>query len=169
MIDNGFLLPPHQAYALLRSVYATSDAFAADFGEEYPSATALGEHLADLAARPGSLFLVAHEGAEALGFLFIVPRRQRKLRHTADLTMGLARGARGRGLGGELLAAALDRLRREGVIEIVYLMVRADNEGAVRLYERAGFERLAVLARDTKIGAQYYDGVLMRAFLSAPR
>ena len=41
-------------------------------------------------------------------------------------------------------------------------MVRADNVSAVRLYERNGFDSLASLAGDTKIGEQYFDGILMR-------
>jgi RimJ/RimL family protein N-acetyltransferase len=38
------------------------------------------------------------------------------------------------------------------VIEILYLTVRADNIAAIRLYERCGFEKLALLERDTQIG-----------------
>ena len=44
-------------------------------------------------------------------------------------------------------------------------MVRSDNEAAIRLYRHAGFEQLAVLDRDTKIGDSYRDGILMRKFV----
>jgi RimJ/RimL family protein N-acetyltransferase len=64
-----------------------------------------------------------------------------------------------------MLQAALDRVAVEPAIEIVYLMVRSDNEAAVRLYLNAGFEQLAVLDRDTKIGDSYCDGILMRKFV----
>ena len=64
-----------------------------------------------------------------------------------------------------MLQAALDRVAAEPAIEIVYLMVRSDNEAAIRLYRHAGFEQLAVLDRDTKIGDSYRDGILMRKFV----
>jgi len=43
-------------------------------------------------------------------------------------------------------------------------MVRADNLAAVKLYQQKGFETLVTLVKDTKIGHQYFDGILMRKF-----
>ena len=44
----------------------------------------------------------------------------------------------GQGIGRRLLAASEDRLRRQG-FEMVRLEVRADNAGAIALYERSGY------------------------------
>lgn len=162
MVENGLLLSSETVYDLIQSVYRSADTFAADFVQEYPSLEALSERICDLQKRPGSLFLVVREGGELLGYLFIVPRMAAKLRHTADLNMGMRAEARRRGLGGALCTAALSQLRRDRIIEIVYLMVRADNAPAIRLYKNHGFEELALLEQDTKIAERYYDGVLMR-------
>lgn len=166
MIKNGFALASDTAFHLIGSVYRSTDSFASDFEQDYPSLGALSGRLADLRSRPGSLFLVASGGKQLLGYLFIVPRTAARLRHTADLNMGVIEKARGRGVGGELLRAALSRLQSERIIEIVYLMVRADNLPAMRLYKRQGFEEIATLARDTKIGTHYHDGVFMRMCVS---
>lgn len=162
MVENGFLLTSETVFDLIQSVYRSADTFAADFAQEYPSLEALRERIGDIRKRPGSLFLVVREGGELLGYLFIVPRMAAKLRHTADLNMGICAEARGRGLGGALCNAALSQLRRDRIVEIVYLMVRADNAPAIRLYKNHGFEELALLKQDTKIAERYYDGVLMR-------
>ena len=166
MIADGYALPPAEAHELIKSVYESTDTFVADFAEAYPYEDTLSVRLTELARRPGSLFLVAGDGpnplAAPLGYLLVQPRARRKLAHTADLTMGVRVQARGRGVGGELLHEALDRLRREGVIEIVYLMVRADNVAARRLYEHEGFRALATLDDDIRIGSCYHDGILMR-------
>jgi [ribosomal protein S18]-alanine N-acetyltransferase len=62
----------------------------------------------------------------------------------ADIqTLAVVESARGRGLGSALLTSLLDEARRREVSE-VFLEVRADNEGAARLYESFGFERIAV-------------------------
>ena len=58
--------------------------------------------------------------------------------------------------------------RAQGLLEIAYLMVRADNTAAVKLYEATGFTRLAVLERDTRSDGRYYDGLLMRHWLRPP-
>jgi len=59
------------------------------------------------------------------------------------MTIGVAPEHQGRGLGRLLLAAILDRERERGA-ERVFLEVRIDNDLAIAMYERAGFERLAV-------------------------
>ena len=54
---------------------------------------------------------------------------------------------------------------RDWVERLVSVMVRSDNEAAIRLYRKAGFEQLAVLERDTKIGDSDRDGILMWKFV----
>lgn len=166
MIDNGFELAPEAVYELIGAIYRSSDAFASDFDEQYPTVESLRQHLAILQQQPGNVLLVSSIGKKRLGFIHIEPRGPQKLRHTAELAIGVSPEARGLGIGKQLLDAAIEQLAEEGVIEILYLEVRADNASAIRLYERCGFERLALLERDTRIGDQYYDGLLMRRFIT---
>ncbi len=62
------------------------------------------------------------------------------------MTLGTAPQAQGQGIGRGLLDALLDRARelRAGS---VFLEVRVDNDPALALYGRAGFERLALRKR----------------------
>lgn len=50
---------------------------------------------------------------------------------------------RRRGVAQKLIAAALDGLKRDGVVR-VFLEVRADNAAASGLYEKSGFKQLGV-------------------------
>jgi [ribosomal protein S18]-alanine N-acetyltransferase len=59
------------------------------------------------------------------------------------MTIAVAPAGQDRGLGTTLLQALLDLAATHGV-EQVLLEVRADNVAARRLYERAGFKRIAV-------------------------
>jgi ribosomal protein S18 acetylase RimI-like enzyme len=152
-------------YGLFRDVYSSSDGMSELLEDKYPNVRRLEEDVAALCRLPGAIALVAEVDARPAGYVVIRPRAQARLRHTADLNMGVAPAAQGRRLGSLMIQAALDRVVAEGVIEIVYLMVRADNEAAIRLYRNAGFEQLAVLDRDTKIGEGYGDGILMRKFV----
>jgi len=152
-------------YGLFQEIYSSSDGMSELLEDKYPDARCLEEDVDALYRLPGAVALVAEADRKPAGYLIIRPRAQARLRHTAELSMGVAPAARGRRLGSLLLQAALDRLAAERAIEIVYLMVRSDNEAAIRLYLKAGFEQLAVLDRDTKIGDRYRDGVLMRKFV----
>lgn len=155
-------------FALIRDIYQTSDTMSESFEDKYPVPAALTKEIADVTQRPGALFLVAQQAGDPLGYLVIQPRHQAKLQHTADLHMGVHSRARGQGVGKKLIKEALATLEQTGVIELVYLMVRADNASAIHLYESVGFESLVTLHRDTRIDDRYYDGVLMRRLIQQP-
>ena len=154
-----------QLYDLFQQVYSTSDAMSELLDEKYPDTRRLEEDVNALYRLPGAVSLVIEVDRKPAGYVIIRPRTQARLRHTGELNMGVAPAMQGRRLGSLMLQAALDRVAAERVIEIVYLMVRSDNDSAIRLYRNAGFEQLAVLDRDTKIGDSYRDGILMRKFV----
>jgi len=162
---------PLDLYDLYRDIYSFSEAMSETLEEKYPCLEDFSRDLADLGSQPGAIAIAAEAG-ECTGrrlaaFLTIRPRRQSRLQHTADMSMGVSSGFRGQGIGSLILQAGLKQASISGQTEIVYLMVRADNEPAIHLYRRMGFEELAALKRDTKIGEKYFDGLLMRRFLTA--
>jgi ribosomal protein S18 acetylase RimI-like enzyme len=74
--------------------------------------------------------------ADAPGYGFVAA-------HIPEVTIGVVAGARGRGIGGALLRALADAARADD-LEALSLSVEEDNP-ALRLYERAGFERVALV------------------------
>lgn len=86
--------------------------------------------------------VVARDGEDILGFVMFAPETGS---YEQDVERGIVRnlyvrpGDRGRGLGARLLDAAEDALASEGA-DVVSLEAMADNEGARRFYERAGYE-----------------------------
>jgi ribosomal-protein-alanine N-acetyltransferase len=84
-------------------------------------------------------YIVAESTGDLVGYAGLFATR-----HTADVqTVAVAPDRQGLGLGAMLLIALLDEANRRRVDEVL-LEVRADNEGATRLYTRFGFERVAV-------------------------
>jgi ribosomal-protein-alanine N-acetyltransferase len=61
-------------------------------------------------------------------------------------TMAVAPAAQGAGVGRQLLDALIDEARVRGATSLL-LEVRADNEAAIALYRRRGFERIAIRRR----------------------
>ena len=82
---------------------------------------------------------------------------------TADIqTIAVARVHQRHGLGTTLLGALVDEARRRRATEVL-LVGRADNEPALALYRRHGFERIA--RRRGYFGAGRIDGLVLRRWL----
>ena len=76
----------------------------------------------------------------------------------ADIqTVAVAPDAQGRGIGSRLVQALADRARGQGV-RLLHLEVRADNEPALVLYRRLGFE---AVGRRRDYYGRGHDGILM--------
>ena len=90
--------------------------------------------------RPAAIALAAEIGGRFIGFA-IADRRGSK---GHIVTIDIAESARRRGLGRRLFAELFARLEEEGAREI-RLEVDVRNAGAIRFYERLGFERTRIL------------------------
>lgn len=153
-------------FKLIKEVYQTSLFMSEDFDEKFPSFSGFQNFLKQIDKIQGAFLLVALYDDQPAGYLVTEPKQTLRLKHTAWLNMGVLEVFRGKGIGKMLVDAAFERIQDEKTIEIVYLMVRADNFPAVKLYHQKGFETIATLEKDTKIGSQYFDGILMRNFAS---
>jgi ribosomal protein S18 acetylase RimI-like enzyme len=67
---------------------------------------------------------------------------------------------RGRGVAGALLRACIEEARRAG-IETLTLSVTVGNQGAERLYARAGFVRYGLLPDAVRESGRSHDKALM--------
>lgn len=121
------------------SLYSRSDLDA--FLEDGHSADAYRTLLADPAY---ALWIAEGEGGDAIGYAVAgpcglpvadLPPRSGELKR-----IYLRASAQGGGVGGRLLAAALDDLRAR--FDHVYIGVFSENFGAHRLYRRFGFEKV---------------------------
>lgn len=93
-------------------------------------------------AAPGRWYVLATDADRLLGYAGLAA-------NGADVdvqTVAVHPDAQGRGTGGVLLRALVAQAARAGAASVM-LEVRADNAAAIALYERHGFERIAVRRR----------------------
>lgn len=83
--------------------------------------------------------LVAEFDARVVGSLGLAPAGAPRRRHCGDLGMAVHDAFQGRGVGGALLAAALDLADNWLGLRRVALTVYTDNAPAIHLYEQFGF------------------------------
>ena len=95
-----------------------------------------------LAEPPEGLFLlVACVEGEVVGSLGLETHPNRpRIRHTGSIGMSVRDDWQGKGVGTELMRAALDLADNWLNLTRIELQVYADNSSAVALYERFGFE-----------------------------
>ena len=108
--------------------------------ELFPDAWSVETFWSELAHVPETRhYLVAEDDGALIGYAGLAV-----VGNQADVqTIAVAPAAQGQGLGRQLLDALLEEGRRRGATEVL-LEVRADNEAALALYRRAGFDRIGL-------------------------
>ena len=96
------------------------------------------QFITDTLASDRDLMLLAKEGEQIVGCgtLNTLPRR---MAHRAEIGISVVKAAWGKGIGTQLLQMLIDFAAAHDVA-ILSLDVRCDNDRAIRLYQRFGFE-----------------------------
>ena len=150
--------------AIYNEVIATSTAIYAD------DPLTIEDRAAWFAARraAGYPVLVMEEGGEVLGLsTFGDFRAFPGYRHTVEHSVHVRADARGKGFGSALVAALFEPALALGK-HVMIAGVDAANEGSIRMHERLGFQRGAVLREVGRKFGRWLDLELMQKFLDAP-
>ena len=110
------------------------------------------------------MFLAKLDGKIAGTAGFSAPVRER-LRHRGEMNISVSKAVWGMGIGSKLMEAVIDFARNTAHAEILFLEVRSDNDRAIRLYEKFGFEKTGVARGVMKINGQLIDCDLMSLYL----
>ena len=105
-------------------------------------------------------FVAVDGSGKVVGWCDVSPVFGHSRAHIGVLGIALLPEARGRGLGAQLLQAAIDKSWARGLTRLE-LSVRADNPKAKALYERFGFEHEGLLRHASLIDGIYHDAHAM--------
>lgn len=121
------------------------------------------EYIEMMYADPHSVLHVAVRGDDVVGTVSLngLPRR---MSHRAELGITVLMSEWGKGLGNRLMETVIEYAKNSG-IEIIELAVRSDNERAIRLYNKHGFESIGEYKSYFKIDEKYADFKLMNLYL----
>ncbi|WP_214851317.1 GNAT family N-acetyltransferase [Exiguobacterium sp. s193] len=109
--------------------------------------------------------LVAEVDRQLVGYARCVGFPLRRFAHKADFGVGVVRDFWGQGIGRALLQTTLDWARTVE-LQKIQLAVVETNQGAVRLYQTAGFQIEGRLKHDRLLAdGLYYDTILMGILL----
>lgn len=112
-------------------------------------------------SRPGVSSLVAVRGEELVGQLGLEVFQSPRRRHVATFGMGVKASARGTGVGSALLSAAIDMCENWMNVSRIEVEVYTDNEAAIGLYRKHGFEIEGTCRRYAFRNGVYVDAHVM--------
>lgn len=110
------------------------------------------------------LMLVAECDGRIVANASIERSRIQRYSHRAELSITVLRDFWGQGIGSKLMEMLID-FSRETKIKVVSLEVRADNERAIALYRKFGFEVVGLYKNFFKIGNNYHDALIMNLYI----
>ena len=130
------------------------------------SEPALAARLQHTPSDRGAVWL-AERGDRAVGWCEVTRLAAERLEHVALLTVAVARGERGIGVGRALLAEA-ERWARAQRLRKLSLHVRGGNVAAIGLYRSLGFAVEGVERGQVRHGAAFEDNLIMAKHLVSP-
>lgn len=144
----------------IHEIFSSPKVFAGTLQLPYPSI----EHWRQRLAAPGDgiYYLVAVVGDRVVGMLSVqtFPNRPRR-RHVGAIGMCVHDEWQGKGIGMALMEAGIDLADNWLNLIRLELEVYTDNEPAIRLYERCGFEREGTLRGHAFRDGRYVDSHMM--------
>ncbi len=110
------------------------------------------------------IMLVAEIDGRIIGNAALEANRIKRYKHRADLSVTVLKEYWGQGIGSHLMEMLIS-FARESELEVISLEARADNERAIALYEKFGFEKIGIYKNFFKIENEHYDAILMQLCL----
>ena len=121
--------------------------------------------LSNIASREKDIMLVAiDDDDEVVGIGNIGGNVRERISHQARLAISIRKSHWGQGIGSKMMQALIDFAKSEA-IEIITLEVYRDNEPAIKLYKKFGFEEIGYFKNFSKVNGIYKDAILMNLYL----
>ena len=109
---------------------------------------------------PLDRLLGAFEGDQLAGIVGLAFEPREKARHKVTLFgMYVTQAYQQRGLGRQLVEAALVEARRHPRLKLIQLTVTAGNDAALALYQRCGFIQYGLEPLAVRVGDEYFDKI----------
>lgn len=145
----------------LDKVSCESDFLTFGEGEFEMSAKEEERFIENVLEKENHLFIVAAMGNEIIGTLSFAAGSRKRVAHVGEFGMSVIKEYWGCGVGTKLITHLLTWGRISGKIRKINLRVRSDNERAIGLYKKMGFEEEGLRKRDLFVNDKFYDTLLM--------
>ncbi len=124
------------------------------------------EYLDSRMCSHNNITLLALEGEKIVGSLGVDTPSFSRLSHRGELGISVLKECWGQGVGSALLEAMFAWIHDNPTgLRKIDLTVREDNERAIALYKKFGFNEEGTISRLVAIDGEFYDGITMGLLL----
>lgn len=114
---------------------------------------------------PNSVMIVAFDEGELIGTGAVsVVSGKPRFAHRSEIAISVRKDYWNKGIGTGIMNILMDFAKKSGA-EVLELQVRSDNEKAIGLYKKFGFEKIGTYEKYFKIGEEYADADFMNLYL----
>lgn len=137
------------------------------YGAEGISQTAESEaeYLKKIYDAENQIFLLAKAGDRIVGTANYVGFSKPRMAHRGEIGISVLKAMWGQHIGTMLMQEMITFAKEEAKAEIISLEVRSDNERAIALYQKFGFEKIGHFPGFFKIDGKNVDFDLMNLYL----
>lgn len=102
---------------------------------------------------------------EIVGIASISSIQKERMKHNGTLGISVRKKYWGMGLGNEAMSYLIEWAKCNGITKKISLLVREDNDRAIKLYENFGFEKEGLLKKDICVRGIYYNTIAMGLYI----
>lgn len=112
-----------------------------------------------------ALMVIGVINGEIISIAQVAAPPRKRIAHNGELAISVKKEYWSMGIGTEIMKLLIDFAKKTGVIKNISLGVKSDNEKAIKLYEKMGFEKVGAHKNFFNINGVYYDEILMDLYL----
>ena len=120
--------------------------------------------LDSISKNPRAIMLLAFDDEEIVGNASLHGSSRPRFSHRYELAITVRKSHWGQGIGTILIEQLISFAKMIGA-EVVTLEVRSDNDRAIALYKKFGFEKFGTYRKFFKFGDDYFDAEYMNLYL----
>ncbi len=105
------------------------------------------------------------EWAKCNGITKKISIQKERMKHNGTLGISVRKKYWGMGLGNEAMSYLIEWAKCNGITKKISLLVREDNDRAIKLYENFGFEKEGLLKKDICVRGIYYNTIAMGLYI----
>ncbi len=114
---------------------------------------------------PNSLMIVGIIDHHLVSIGQIQSYRRKRIAHNSELAISVRKDYWGKGVGSAVMEELIHFAEKHPVIKYVHLGVKAENEKAIRLYEKFGFKKIGTHKKFFHMNGKFYDEILMDLYI----
>ncbi len=120
------------------------------------------EYLESILHSDRQLYLVAVNDGEIVGTAVLTSFAKPRLAHRAEISLSVKKAMWGNHIGTRFMEEIIDFAKNTAKVEVISLEVRSDNERAIALYKKFGFETVGTFHSFMKINGTDVSCDIMR-------